>query len=88
MKVLRPAEEREVCDLCGADAYLQQCTVCGKMFCLVCDGVVPASWNFTTLCKRCADREDVQKCCEEYAKRLTPIFKAREVALRKLGKRK
>ena len=84
MEVTKPARTVEVCDFCQREGYLQPCDVCGRMFCLTHKGTVAGSWGFTTLCTECAGREDVGIVCAEYAKRLTPIFEERRIALRAL----
>lgn len=84
MKITRPAKEVEVCDFCQSDSYLQECHVCHKKYCLVHDGLVAGSFGFTTICRDCARRVDVHVVCEKYAKRLAPIYKARNEALKRL----
>jgi hypothetical protein len=87
MKKTIPQQEVHVCDLCGRDGYLLDCHVCGREFCLGDQGTVPQSWNFTQLCRECAHREDVQNLCITFAKKLTPIFSARNKALKQLSKK-
>lgn len=84
MKITEPAREVDVCDLCRSHSYLQDCDVCGKQFCLSCEGTVPQSWGFTQICRGCAERDDVKAICERYAEQLTPIYARRRSALKRL----
>ncbi|MHC4592711.1 MAG: hypothetical protein ACYS8L_08470 [Planctomycetota bacterium] len=86
MKIKQPAKEVEVCDFCHREDYLQRCSVCRRQFCLADEGTVPGSYGFTTLCRTCAAREDVQRVCKQHASEMTPIFERREAALRRLPK--
>lgn len=88
MKVTIAETTKHVCDLCSRGGYLETCRVCGREFCLTCQGMVNGSWGFTTLCRTCAECDDVQKICERYATKLTPIFKNRDAALKRLGRKK
>lgn len=89
MKINKPAVELEVCDFCHGDSvhgtgFLQTCAACGREYCLSCEGHVGKSWGFTELCRQCADRMDVAEICAKYAAKLTPIFRARNRALKRL----
>ncbi len=86
MKIDKPAESVEVCDFCHRESFLEVCDVCGKSFCYICTGIVIQSWGFTNLCRECCRRDDVKEVCAIYSRLLTPIFKRRNVALRKLHK--
>ncbi len=89
MKITRPAQTVEVCDICRVSSrFLQTCDVCGNQFCLSCEGTVAASWGFTRICRDCAKADVVRAVCAKFAKRLTPIYRAREKALRKLQPRR
>ena len=88
MKITKPQIEIEVCDLCGREAgYLLECTTCGKQYCLTCEGIVPKSWGYTNLCRKCSGRNDVKAVCQKYAEQLTPIFGNRNAALKRLRKK-
>ena len=89
MKIQKPATEIEICDLCHREnQFLQICWICGKEFCLACQGRISCSYGFTRICGDCATRRDAIDICERYAKRLTPIFQERDAKLKKLRKRK
>lgn len=87
MKVTKPAETVEVCDICGQRDHLKDCDVCGRQFCLSHEGIVGQCWGFTCLCCECVEHESVQKICKRYADLLTPIFEERRATLVRLGKR-
>lgn len=87
MKVTIPEKTTHVCDLCSRGGFLETCHACGQEFCLTCHGIVTSTWGFTTLCHMCADRDEVRKICERYAEKLTPLFKARDAALKRLGRK-
>jgi hypothetical protein len=84
MKIRKPAVDLEVCDFCQCDGYLQTCAACGRQYCLSDEGHVGKSWGFTELCRQCAGRMDVAEICAKYAAKLTPIFRARNRALKRL----
>ena len=86
MKVNKPAQEVHVCDFCRRDGYVVVCWVCGRDYCLTCDGTVCGSYGFAALCRECACRDDVQAVCDEYANKLKPVFAARDAALKALGR--
>ena len=86
MNLTRPPVEVEVCDFCQREGTLQTCDVCGKRYCLIHEGIVPASYGFTDCCKECARRDDVRTVCVKYTKKLMPIYMARRAALHKLPK--
>ena len=88
MRITKPAEIVEVCDFCQRSDLLATCHVCGREFCLSCRGHVIASWGFIVLCRECAEREDVFQVCNCYAEQLTPIFRERIAALKRLGQAK
>lgn len=85
MKKQIPEHELNVCDLCERSGFLSECHVCGREFCLSHQGMVPATWGFTTICTECADRNDVQIICRSYAEQLALIYKARDKALKELA---
>lgn len=87
MEITIPEKTQHVCDSCHRDGFLETCHVCGQEFCLTCQGTVAASWGFTTLCRVCSGRDDVEKICERFAKKMTPLFKSRDAALKRLGRR-
>ena len=74
----------ERCDVCG-DLYDSEAE--GGRFCLLDEGTVSQSWGFTRLCLACAVRPEVIAICGKYADQLTPIFRKRTAALKRLGKR-
>jgi hypothetical protein len=84
VKIRIPEYERDVCDFCKRAGCLQECHVCGREFCLSHQGIIPATWGFTTICIECADRDDVQMICQNYAEELTPIYISRDEALKQL----
>jgi len=85
MKTTIPKRSIEVCDFCQHDGYLQRCDVCIRSFCLAHKGTVWQSWGFTQVCWECAQRDDVQAICDRYAKQVTPVFRKRNAALKRLG---
>ncbi len=79
----------ECCDLCQrGECLLQTCIVCGRQYCLGCQGTVTDSYGFLDVCCDCADRDDVTAVCETYAERLEPIFQQRDAAVKRLGRRR
>lgn len=84
MKTTIPEKVIEVCDTCRREGFLQRCVVCGGVYCLTCDGIVPGSFGFVEVCRRCAERDDVREICAKYSLRLAPVFRARQKALAKL----
>ena len=87
-RIEKPAQTVDVCDFCKREGqFLQSCDVCGREFCLIDEGTVTACWGFTQLCRECAGREDVQKICRKYADQLTPIYRKRKAALKRLEPR-
>ena len=88
MKKTMPKKTVEVCDFCQREGCLETCHVCGREYCLTCNGIVTASWGFLTLCRKCAGRDDVQAICDRYAEQLTPVFKRRTAALKRLGRKR
>ena len=84
MKIERPAETVEACDFCQRGGFLETCDVCEREFCLTCQGIVGQSWGFTCVCRECAAREDVIEVCKSYAEQLTPIFRRRKQALKRI----
>jgi hypothetical protein len=87
VRITKPDETVDVCDFCQRPAYLQTCDVCGRQFCLSDEGRVAGSWGFTRLCRECDDRADVRRVCQRYAEQLTPVYRRRNAALKRLGKR-
>ncbi len=87
MKKRIPECEVDVCDFCERAGFLEGCHVCGRQFCLSHQGMIPATWGFTTICTECADRDDVRSICENYAEQLTPIYIARDEVLKQLPER-
>ena len=88
MRTTIPQKTVEVCDFCNREGYLRECHVCGRSFCLVDEGLVGQCWGFTKLCCECSQRDDVGKICERYAKRLAPLYRQRERALKRLRRTK
>jgi hypothetical protein len=88
-KIKIPAKEVEVCDnpLCGSTGFLQTCIVCGDKYCLGCQGHVAASWHGPDLCRPCAHRDDVIALVQRYAKQMTPIFRKRDAALKRMKRK-
>lgn len=86
MKINKPATTVDVCDRCHRESLLTMCIVCGAQFCLACRATMCGSWVSPTVCRDCADREDVQKLVACYSEELTPIFKRRHMALKRLGR--
>lgn len=84
MKVTKPAEEIEVCDICHRDAYLQTCIVCGGRYCLTHQAIIPGCWVKPIVGRCCQDRDDVQAIVARFSERITPMIEARAVALRAL----
>ncbi len=87
MKKKIPAHQIEVCDICHRDGYLQKCIVCQGQYCISHGGTVMGSYGFVDCCTDCARRDDVNKICSKYSKKLTVIYKERQTALRKLPKK-
>lgn len=85
MKITKPAEEVDACDLCQAEKkYLQVCVVCGSEFCLMCKGTVPGCWYPPRICKRCQSRDDVIAVVDMFSDEITPIIQNRRRALARL----
>lgn len=84
MEITIPSKTVEVCDFCHSEGYLRACDVCERKYCLIHEGTVPGSGGHTHVCRDCAEREDVREVCDTYAKKLGPIFKRRDEALKKL----
>lgn len=87
-KMTLPKRTVVVCDFCKRGGFLEECDVCGKEVCLTCRGVVGQTGGFTVFCRECAKREDVRTICHRYADKLTPIYRKRYEALRRLGTRR
>jgi hypothetical protein len=87
MKITKPAETVEVCDFCRCAGTLETCDVCGLEFCLSDQGHVPGSYGHHRICHDCCIRDDVQDICIRYGKGLMAIFRSRDAALKRLGKR-
>lgn len=85
MKITQPAKEIEVCDRCRSDGYLQQCIVCGKMYCLTCKALIMGCWVEPNVGKCCQDREDVLEIVARFSEQITPIIRARSEALKALN---
>lgn len=84
MKVTIPEREIEVCDRCNKEGFLDRCHVCGDTYCLTCEGTVAGSGGFTTLCRKCAERDDVKSICDEFARQLSVIYDRRQKKLQSL----
>ena len=87
MKTTIPERTVEVCDFCQREGYLTKCWICDRQYCLTDNGVIPASYGFTDICRECARRKDVQTICDCYAAQMKPIFDKRRAALKRLHKR-
>lgn len=87
MKITKPREVVEVCDICRRGGFLQTCVVCGQRYCLTCHHAMSGSWVSPDICEECAKRDDVIAMVARYAKQITPIIKKRTAALVRLGKK-
>ncbi len=85
MRITKPERVVEVCDICHGEGFLKTCPVCGKQFCLVCEGIMAGCWVGPDVCQRCSRRSDVREAVELYAKRITPIIRERTAALKALS---
>lgn len=86
MKIKRPEVEIEVCDNCHRDSYLQDCKVCNKKYCLMCEAVVTGCIHKMQICRPCGDRPEVLGISELFAPRIKAILLERNEALTKIDK--
>lgn len=85
MKITKPAEEIEVCDICRHDGYLQQCVFCARDYCLTCKALIYACWVEARVCEKCGEIDEVGELVRRFSKDITPIIKARRMALLAMG---
>lgn len=75
--------EKRVCDLCGNDGYLEDCMLCGREFCLLCQ---KRSYFGNYLCKECANRADYKEILEKYEVKYSRLAELENNELSKLPK--
>lgn len=86
MKIKKPAEEVDVCDLCQREtgSLLTQCIICGKEYCFSCNAYFPGCWVRPNVCKKCGGKNDVISIVGKYADKITPIIRERDKILSEL----
>jgi len=63
----QPAQEIEVCDICGRDGYLKTCKACGGKYCLLHNAIIPGCVIEVPVCQKCRAREDVLAIVKKYS---------------------
>lgn len=86
MKIERPSEIVEVCDLCQRQKiYLKKCIVCGKDYCLLCESVIPGCMHQPGICKDCGGDQYVKDVVLKYSKDILNIVNRRDQELKNWG---
>ena len=85
MKIIKPEEEIEVCDVCQRDGYLTTCLVCAGKFCLIHRAVLPGCFVTADVCTRCEKREDVEAVIDQFKPTFRVLVDNRDAALSSLA---
>jgi hypothetical protein len=69
METTIPEKKIHVCDFCHdrRESYLQTCIVCGKEFCLICEGKAHNPYHLQ-FCQDCIELPEVEAMNEEAGK--------------------
>ena len=85
MKIKKPEQEIEVCDVCQRDGYLQMCQICHGQFCLTHRAILPGCFVSVDVCEPCGKREDVQAVIDRFLPDFKKLVTTRDAALRLLA---
>lgn len=88
VKIIRPAKEIELCDICQReDRVLETCPVCSKRYCMICRGFIPGCIHTVDVCKNCGNRDDVAEIVAKHAPLIKSTIASRDAELAQLGQK-
>lgn len=83
MKVERPSETVDACDLCHRQKiYLKKCIVCGKDYCLSCEAIMSGCMHQPDVCEGCGREKNVIQVVVKYAKEISDTVSRRDEKLK------
>jgi len=82
MKITRPAEEVELCDVCHREStYFDTCKSCARRYCITCDGKITGCIHRLDICRICETDKRVNDIAKKYAPLLSDILRKRDKEL-------
>jgi hypothetical protein len=85
MKIKKPEEEIEVCDICQCGGYLKTCIVCHGQYCLSHQAILPGSYVQSSVCEKCGKRDEVMAVIDRFRPTIKTLVDNRNADLSNLA---